>query len=103
MVSRASHICRTTSGSNAWPERNPRIDMIALRKRRERNLSLSHRRPGFIGVFYAGDAANLLLKEPRRNPTKWHNPTRSNARHNGVLCAPTAHQGLLASVPVGVA
>jgi len=56
--------------------------MIALRKRRERNLSLSHRRPGFIGVFYAGDAANLLLKEPRRNPTKWHNPTRSNARHN---------------------
>jgi hypothetical protein len=28
MVSRASDICRTTSGSNAWPERNPRIGML---------------------------------------------------------------------------
>src|SRR5215469_17723544 len=26
-VSSASDICRTTSGSNAWPERNPRIGM----------------------------------------------------------------------------
>src|SRR5215472_11565170 len=32
MVSRASDICRTTSGSNAWPERNPRIGMIGSYK-----------------------------------------------------------------------
>ena len=31
-------------------------------------------------LFYAGDTASFSLKEARRNPTIWHNPTRSNAR-----------------------
>jgi hypothetical protein len=38
MVSRASDICRTTSGSNAWPERNPRIGMIGSYKSSPRLL-----------------------------------------------------------------
>jgi hypothetical protein len=32
-----------------------------LRYRRERTLSLSHRRPWFIGVFSAGDVLTVLI------------------------------------------